>query len=196
MKNKKIKPIVIVWIVIAVACFAVFWVPAIRNLFTNNSKPSSSTSSSYSSSSKSLAKKSKKPTEKPTEKSSENTVYKVNHTYNHRGVKVTITKYEEYVEEFTYSEDIHLMRAFVEIINDSDKEDSFGRTNFNCYVNNKAVDFSYYGDDRLGFEDVAPGRYMEGWLYIDADKDDEVELEYFTDWAKIGDYEKIIFKLN
>ena len=122
-------------------------------------------------------------------------VYNIGETYNEDGVKVTLVSCDEEIYEKYDGKKINLLKIFVKVENDSNDSVSIMQSNFDCYVNNKATEFSYYGkEEGLGIEGLSPGRYKEGYLYVEATKKDNVELEFAISWYPSED-EKIIFKI-
>ena len=182
LNNKKF--IIGMFVVLGIAAATGIVYAIIENIpkMASSSNTTSSYSSSYSS----------KSTEAPKKK-----VYGVGEMYYKDGLKITIKRIEEETYESYDGKKINLIAAFVKVTNDSDESVSVMQANFDCYVNNKAVDFSYYGKkEGLGIEHISPGRYKEGYLYIEATKNDDIELEYSPSFVRYNDDDVVIFKLT
>lgn len=133
---------------------------------------------------------------KPTNKS----YYTIGESCTLNNITATVTGCEvfNYENRFIEKKDGYIyIKVNVKLENNSDKDQSLGSANFECYADNQSIDDSVLvsQDDYLkAFDKISPGRYISGAIYYEIPQGSDVELEFSSDW--VAKKNKAIFKLD
>lgn len=133
---------------------------------------------------------------KPTDKS----YYTIGESCTLNNITATVTDCEvfNYENRFVEKKDGYIyIKVNVKLENNSDKDQSLGSANFECYADNQSIDDSVLvsQDDYLkAFDKISPGRYISGAIYYEIPQGSDVELEFSSDW--VAKKNKAIFKLD
>jgi len=160
----------------------------------NNKKSASGTSYMPSTSSSSIYPSAET---KPTESDPVKEYYSVGESCTLEGITATIDSCEifNYDGFIKPKDDCVFIKVHVKVENNSNKDETLGSVNFDCYADNQIVDNRFLSvDGYLSYDTIAPGRYISGDLYYEVPKNSDVELEFTPEW--ILSKHKAIFKLE